>query len=178
MYRQLEAQDGLHMVDTYMEIFAPRIRASVEAKYGVSAISPMAANATKTYNAPNGGKVHYVMVGLTEVDEYYLDYEGTRTLLNMKGGQVSFWTVVQDAFGEVLAKTWQKAAAYSFTTMMIAMNSVPETAIKNCGGYASVTVTYDPTIPATYHVVLAWKTYPTIRIDTEGIRTGPTFEAG
>ncbi len=33
VYRQLEAQNGLYMIDTYMEILAPKIQATVEAKY-------------------------------------------------------------------------------------------------------------------------------------------------
>ena len=30
VYRQLEAQNGLYMIDTYMEILAPKIQATVE----------------------------------------------------------------------------------------------------------------------------------------------------
>ena len=41
VYRQLEAQNGLYMIDTYMEILAPKIQATVEAKYTTGLSMPL-----------------------------------------------------------------------------------------------------------------------------------------
>lgn len=174
VYRQLEAQDGLHMLETYMAIFEPKIQAAVETKYGYSTAS---ARATAQYDAPNGGRVTYTMVGLTEVEEYYMDKESTANVLELAGKKVSFWEFCRVAFGEASANVWQKAASYSFTSLMIAMNTLPTEKINAYVGYAYTINTYEPTTPATYSITMAWTTYPTIKIDNSSIVKGPTFSA-
>lgn len=49
--------------------------------------------------------------------------------------------------------------------LVIAMHTVPRAKISACGGYAYIITTYEPTIPATYEVALAWEDYPNIIID-------------
>ncbi len=164
VYRQLEAQNGLHMIDTYMEILAPKIQATVEAKY-TPAYSPFSINANWIKYAPNGGYVTYTKVGYVEVGELYMDYPTTQKYLIQNDKNILFCEILSDALGQTITEFWSGLIAQGFMQLVIAMHTVPRAKISACGGYAYIITTYEPTIPATYEVVLAWEDYPNIIID-------------
>ena len=59
-----------------------------------------------------------------------------------------------------------------FTICVIPYLENKERSIAACGGYAYVIATYEPTIPATYEVVLAWDSYPNIIVDRNLLHGG------
>lgn len=168
VYRQLEAQDGLHMMDTYKEILAPKIRAAVEEKYASAyaplSISPFAANANWTKYARVGGLVTYMKVGYVEVGELYMNKEDTTAFVAKTGQRVKFYEVVKEVLGLAIEDDAMNYGSQALMTMVIAMNTLPTNQINACGGYAYIITTYEPTVPATYSVVMPWTTYPNIVI--------------
>lgn len=190
VYRQLEEQDGLHMMDTYKAILGPRIRAAVEEKYVPVGYSTMSANATFwTRTAYNGGTAKYTMLGNVKVTETYMKPAVTRKLLRgelEEFGPSAGQTVMEDvlrAVHEVLdTSDWNQLCAYlsiSATLRMITvMKSFPEDAIADADDYAYVIATEDPTMPAEYAVTVAWFNHPTIKINKASLITDVTFKAG
>lgn len=173
VYRQLEEQDGLHMMDTYKEILAPKIRAAVEEKYASSysplSISPFAVNANWTKYARVGGLVTYMKVGYVEVGELYMNKDDTAAFVKKVGQRVKFYEVVKEVLGLAIEDDAMNYASQALMTMVIAMDTLPTKQIEDCGGYAYIITTYEPTIPATYSIVMPWTTYPNIVIDRSTI---------
>lgn len=71
VYSQLEAQNALGLLDSFMNLLSPRVEGEVYAAYGVSTTSTMSAKTT-SYNLRNGGVLHYTdFGGVDTLDTYY-----------------------------------------------------------------------------------------------------------
>ncbi len=190
VYRQLEAQDGLHMMDVYMEILEPKIRAAVEAEYAPAGYSTTAASNTWTQDAPDGGVVTYTMLGNVKVVEDYMDEDTTTKLINKDipeydptTRQVFFKCLVKLTLRAVLpAKNWEdrvgRIIGGVFMSAIFYVDKLPEDSIRDCGGYACVISTSDPSLPTAYTVVVPWRTYSTISVNMTSVIGGdPVFTA-
>jgi len=175
VYRQLDAQDGLHMMDTYKSILGPKIRASIVEKYGITYETMTLQD--HTYSAPKGAVITYIQNGsLVEVTETYYDKEGTLQLVDDTTRTVDMlfcislalkipMEIVEDYFGLKHVGISVKA----LMRMIIAVNMIPYDAIKNCGYYAYTIGTYDPVENNEFTVTLPWTNYDTIHISTGGL---------
>lgn len=189
VYRQLEEQNGLHMMDLYMEILEPKIRAAVESQYAPT-YATMTTSNTWTQYAPNGGVVTYTMMGNVEVTEDYMDHDTTEALLDNElpgydpsTRQMLFKWIVKATLIYILPKVgWENSLSYLIGDIcmesVLFLDKLPRDSINACGGYACVISTTDPSLPVAYTVSLAWNTYPTISVNTTSVISGdPDFKA-
>ena len=77
IYEQLEAQNAVHMIDAFMDIYTPEIEFEVMQKYNMG-ITPYSVNAYKTFNFPNGGMVAYETLDGRKIVETYFDEDATK----------------------------------------------------------------------------------------------------
>lgn len=191
VYRQLEAQGGLHMMDTYKEILAPKIRAAVEAEHTPVGYSTMATSNPWTQRAPKGGLVTYTMMGNVEVREDYMDKDTTNLLLtnNLPDYDPTLkqltlkWIIKATIFISLknaeLSEALLELIGEGFLDAIIYTDQYPKKSINDCGGYACVIATSDPTLPTKYTVTVAWKSYPNISVNTTSVISGdPVFLPG
>ena len=189
VYRQLEEQDGLHMMDLYMEILGPKIRAAVEAKYVPAGCSTMAASNTWTMTSSTGGTASYKMLGNVRVVETYMKPSVTLDLIagelagyGPSAGQTVMEGIIR-AVHEILdTNDFDQLCLYlslsAVLQMIVAVNSLPTDAIRASDYYACVISTTDPTLPTEYAVTVAWTNHPVITVNLTSVIGDVAFEAG
>lgn len=87
VYAQLEAQNAVHMIDDFMEIFAPEIEFEIMQKY--NQVVPYSVNATQKYYFPHGGMVAYeTLDGRHIVETYYTAADTANYILSVPSFRV------------------------------------------------------------------------------------------
>ena len=178
VYRQLEEQDGLGMMEYYADILGARIEAQTYAKYGQQ-YSPMSTNAHGEIENARGGLLTYVhKSGLVEVSESYMDKTATDEYIKGYNKTSSIINTIMNigvsvGMEEVASYLQAKHTAVVVVALIYMIQSaraIPTERIEKCGGCAYVMNMYNPTENYKTSVVLAWETVPYITIETEGLR--------
>ena len=156
VYRQLEEQDALVLLDTYEQILTAEIESSILAKYGLTSAS------RASLNMPNGGVVTYLSPVAdyepTEVYSVYLERQRTLDyILNM----YSFH--IEDIIIEILGFI---PFVDDITSHILDISSYADraaiTSINAAGGYTHIINTYSREFGTSASVVTGWDAHPVV----------------
>lgn len=150
LYRQLEAQNALGLMDAFKQILSSRIENQVRAKYN-TALTVKKSNADNSYYFPNGGYVVYTSFNANVVDTYLIpkdaqDYliDNSYTVGDIIEGVVSFIPG-----GQIVAVA---------ALMQVITNNSAKRSIKAADGYAEVLAIVSGAESGTY--VSGWNNHP------------------
>lgn len=163
VYEQLEAQNALNLIDSFMAVYEPTVRCCVMEKYGMLDIaSTYANNESISYYFPHGGTLCFTntQLGSESVSLYLNRADTDKYILNSSSG------TIYDLVLEILGH----APVFGFLFETVAkIKSVYDVAAKynisKADGYSWTLNVYDPATGDSGSVVLGWQNYPTATIN-------------
>lgn len=169
VYRQLEEQDALELLDVYKEILEPQIHCEVLTQHGVM---PMSA---KTYNLKNGGVITY----LATFDEY----QPTEVVVTCLDRDRAYDFILQQlsfSAGDIIEVILGHIPYVSdISDFLFNLDSYCGTAaitsITKSNGYAQVINTYSREFDTSASVVIGWSTHPSYTSPDNSINHRVTY---
>ena len=154
VYEQLEAQDAVDMIDSYMDIFIPSIEFEVMMKYNNGMIPYDDRMCVFAY----GGMVSFTKVSNgDEVVDTYLDAENSYAYI-LEEDTLKVGDVLTMIIGYIPVLGTLTSTICNIQTIISKTN---KQSIKNANGFARITNIYNPSTGKKSSVCIGWSTHPT-----------------
>lgn len=158
VYKQLEAQDALNLIDSFMAIYEPAVRYSTMEEYGLLDIASIhAEDELVEYYFPHGGifSCTHTQLGSESTSLFLNRADTDKYILNSNSGTI--YDIALEILGHV------PVFGFLFETTA-KVKSIYDAAAKfnisQADGYSWTLNVYDPATDESGSVILGWKDYP------------------
>lgn len=162
LYKQLEEQNALNLIDQFIEALDPIIENEIMLENDC-AVTPY--STTKTYTASKGCVLGYKnSIGGYVLSTYVLPEIGNKYIISKKTFTIA--TIANMYLG--LIPSWGTAFSALFSLKLLALSSQSDS-VKEAGGYAQIMNIRDASGIENATYIRGWNTYPKVKLSTSGL---------